>query len=122
MVEKYSADANKATKKRHGITWEEKNWLVYKFQEGKCPVCQEPIEVRGSNIDHDHSCPYSGTHPKGGSCRFCIRGCLHPECNGRIIMYMEKYPWLISDYTREYLLRRPFLFKKPLDKDEQVVV
>ena len=114
------------TTRLHGITWEEKCWLVYTYQKGICPLCLEPLEVKGINIDHCHDCVDKARHvvcegPSGDGtrrkweygCKLCIRGALHAACNGRMLPYLERYPHLQNDLVREYLARRPFVWKGP---------
>ena len=116
----------------HGIAWEEKCWLVYKVQNGICPLCLEPLDAKGANIDHCHACVNKGAHvirelidPDGTrrrmeyGCRLCIRGALHAVCNGRMLPYLERYPHLQNDIVREYLARRPFVWKGPPNKSEE---
>jgi len=107
-----STEAHKTTFKRHGITMQEKSWLVYVHQKGNCPICLEPMIYESAHIDHDHSCPYSGTHPKNGSCKNCIRGAVHGICNSPVLMWLERYPHLQNDFIRAYLAGRPFNFEK----------
>lgn len=102
------AELARTNLKRHGITLEEKIWLIHRYQGSKCPVCMEELEVEGANIDHDHACSESANHPKNGSCRKCIRGALHVRCNHTIIYYLERFPHLQNDFVKAYLDRRPF--------------
>jgi len=95
---------------RHGITWEQKSWLVFGYQGGLCPICQEPLELKGAHIDHFHGCSQSALHKKADAgCPNCIRGALHRYCNGSIVFSLEKYPHLQNDFVKQYLSRRPFL-------------
>jgi hypothetical protein len=106
----------------HGITWEEKCWLVSGYQRGICPLCLEPIDTKGANTDHCHDCENKENHlvrdllssdgtrrKREYGCKLCIRGALHAKCNGRMLPYLEKYPHLQNDVVKEYLRRRPFV-------------
>ena len=110
----------------HQITIEEKWWLVNIYQKGVCPLCLEPLDARGANTDHCHDCVEKVSHLVrelvGGDgtrrtreygCKLCIRGALHAACNGRMLPYLERYPHLQNDLVREYLARRPFVWKGP---------
>ena len=96
--------------RRHGITWEEKCWLVYVHQNNACSLCLRPLTVEGAVIDHHHDCLQAGTHQRGRGCRKCIRGALHMACNSPVLMVIEKNPHLQNDFIRVYLAGRPFLF------------
>jgi recombination endonuclease VII len=94
----------------HGITWEQKCWLIFRYQGGICPICLEPIVVKGAHIDHFHGCANVLNHKnQNAGCVQCIRGALHRYCNGTIVYALEKYPHLQNDHIRQYLLRRPFM-------------
>lgn len=95
--------------KLHGISWEEKCWLLYDQQSGKCAICLQPLEVDKGVVDHDHGCRLSGTHRGGAGCRECIRGVLCFVCNSPVLMYMERYPHLQNAFVGLYLARRPFM-------------
>ena len=105
-------DADRITR-LHGITLEEKYWLVLQHQNGVCPVCRDPLVVEGSTIDHWHGCPNKAVHKtrqkQSYGCRQCIRGALHLRCNSTILHYLEKYSHLQTDEIKEYLKRRPFV-------------
>ena len=104
-------DADRITR-LHQITLEEKYWLVISYQGGICPVCREALEVFGSTLDHCHDCPNKVNHRtrqlQDYGCRQCIRGVLHPKCNGTVLHYLEKYPHRQTEAIKEYLTRRPF--------------
>jgi len=124
MVYKWTIMSTSRNTGMHGITPEEKSWLVYKVQGGKCPLCREKLEVQGSAIDHSHDCPQSILHKtrtivrSGGfetvefGCKKCIRGVLHSACNGTLLFWLEKFPHLQNEVVREYLARRPFQFRR----------
>ena len=93
---------------RHGITWEQKCWLVFQYQEGNCPLCLRPLTIEEAVIDHCHVCIQSGTHQAGRGCKLCIRGALHGICNSPVLMWLERFPHLQNDFVKAYLERRPF--------------
>lgn len=114
---------------RHGISPEEKAWLLYKIQGGKCPLCLEKLEIKGACTDHSHDCVDESKHqtrqitrPSGKvetfqfGCKKCIRGVLHSACNGTLLFWLEKYPHLQTEAVKEYLARRPFQFRRGEDK------
>ena len=94
---------------RHSITWEQKCWLVYRHQSGICPICLEPLQMKGAHIDHFHGFTAPGHKRVDAGCPDCIRGALHRYCNGTIVFALEKYPHLQNDFVKQYLSRRPFL-------------
>ncbi len=99
----------------HGISWEEKYWLL-RVQNHVCPICLDKLEMAGSSIDHCHDC--TGTHLTRMvrnqefrfGCKKCIRGILHNRCNVWL-QIVEKYPHLQTDVVTKYLARRPFCRK-----------
>jgi hypothetical protein len=102
--------ASRKNLSRHGITWEEKCWLVYRHQYGLCALCQNPILPEKAVIDHSHECLRKGDHYQGRGCKECIRGALCSTCNTPVLSRLESCPWLYSPYVTAYLAGRPFLF------------
>lgn len=92
----------------HGITWEEKAWLLYTFQDGFCAICKDPLDISKAVIDHFHGCP---AHKPQYGCKSCIRGALCVICNSPILMKLEEKEHLQNEYVRAYLARRPFLYE-----------
>lgn len=60
----------------HGVSVD---WFREKFAEG-CGLCGLPFESeKRALIDHDHDCC-----PGDLGCSDCVRGLVHPACNGMI--------------------------------------
>lgn len=73
--------------------------LIVVYQDGRCPLCRRLLDLVNTRvaIDHDHSVTNK---------RESVRGILHMRCNG-LLGYIEKYPWLVSDFVRSYLDKPP---------------
>lgn len=102
--------------KRHGITWEEKCWLLVTHQGGRCALCLSSLSVEDAVVDHFHGCVQSGTHKYSAGCRNCIRGALCSVCNSPVLLYLERFSHLQNDFVRDYLAHRPFIFGNPEKK------
>jgi Recombination endonuclease VII len=64
---------------RHGCDWEELFAQLWLAQDGKCYLCEDPLDrdaYRAIHLDHDHSCC-----PLGKSCAVCRRGLACRRCN-----------------------------------------
>ena len=73
---------------RHGCDWNEEFGRLWQAQDGKCYLCENPLDSdqAACHVDHDHSCC-----PPGRSCAKCRRGLAHPLCNW-IVGYAEDDP------------------------------
>lgn len=49
---------------------------IWEQQNGKCYLCQEPLDLAEARVDHDHRCC-----PQNESCGTCRRGLVHNGCN-----------------------------------------
>lgn len=96
--------------KRHGISWEQKMWLLHGLQKGLCALCLSPLSSELAVLDHDHGCSQAGVHKTKAGCPSCIRGCLCSICNSPVLLYLERFPHLQNDFIKAYLARRPFRF------------
>jgi hypothetical protein len=68
---------------RHGENWDE---IFARLWNGKCYLCEDPLDEASYHTDHHHSCC-----PPGRSCEKCRRGFTCPNCN-RLIGYAQDDP------------------------------
>lgn len=67
---------------KHGCDWDELFAQLWHTQQGKCYLCEDPLDrgkYRGIHLDHDHSCCRLGR-----SCEKCRRGLACMQCNSLI--------------------------------------
>src|ERR1700734_2432469 len=93
----------RANLKLHGLSWESREWLVRKYQNNLCGICQSAIEPSEACVDHDHQCVLRANHKATGyGCSSCVRGGLHRACNVWLSL-TEKFPQLQSEHIRTIL-------------------
>lgn len=93
-----TAAINSTLRRRYGITLEDRNRLL-RIQNNCCALClrNESEYGRTFHVDHIH-----GQYGKSS-----IRGLLCDMCNGRFLVFVEKYPQLQNDFVKTYLAARP---------------
>jgi Recombination endonuclease VII len=95
---------------RHGITWEQREWLVRSHQHNTCPICLKAISSDEAHIDHSHDCWNKSNHSgKDFGCINCIRAGIHSRCNSHAVWALEEFPHLQTEDFKKYLTRRPFI-------------
>lgn len=91
QVKKYSEKRwERQIMQLYGITRLQYEGLLCQ-QDFKCAICERPRITMQTKlqVDHDH---------KTGQ----VRGLLCPTCNGKIVVVLEKYPYLV-DKAKAYL-------------------
>lgn len=86
---------------------------LWQEQDGRCYLCEDPVELDAAILEHDHRCC-----PPMYFCQYCIRGVSHPGCNS-VIGHGRDDPDLLEVIARNLRVKLTEMDVRLASKPEQ---